>query len=116
MENFCRIIFVFGRNFLTNIICIRIRSSKNYSLTSAAHATSLHCDIILNYNQQTQNKIFDTTPVASALIGPKLGLGLATERLRDQLAFSTKLVDNRGGYVLIREDLPKKECLLSGIA
>ena len=31
----------------------------------------------------------------SALVGPELRLGLATERLHDQLAFSTNLVDNR---------------------
>ena len=37
----------------------------------------------------------DSTHVNSALVGPKPQLGLATERLRDQLAFSTNLVDNR---------------------
>ena len=31
-----------------------------------------------------------------ALIGPKLRLGLATERLRDLLVFSTNLVDGMG--------------------
>ena len=37
----------------------------------------------------------NSTHVTSALVGPKLQLGLATERLRDQLVFSTNLVDNR---------------------
>ena len=37
----------------------------------------------------------DSTHVTSALVGPKPRLGLATERLRDQLAFSTNLIDNR---------------------
>ena len=37
----------------------------------------------------------NTTHVTSALVGPKLRLGLATKRLHDQLAFSTNLIDNR---------------------
>ena len=37
----------------------------------------------------------DSTHVTSALDGPKPRLGLATERLRDQLAFSTNLFDNQ---------------------